>query len=108
MLVTCKSVDDFLANLEQADNLFEDAVRIDVTRRQLDEVRYAVVFQASCVVQTDDGGEYILQVGEECGVDYEDTTQDFGGTDSAADVRHRVTDFCKSRQFKVLPGTIGF
>lgn len=108
MRVSCSTLDDFLANMECGD-LPLKIVFCERTRRPLGEsvkpVRWAVMFSASTVVERD-SVQYLVQYGESCGVDYEDATQDRGGSEQADELRHRLASWCESKGVRLLPGVL--
>lgn len=114
MRVVCNSVDDFITNLKAqiGTAIFEQTVWASVTRNPLgkenqrEAVRFSVVYQASVVVNTNDGGQYLLEVGEDCGIDYEDATQDRSGTKRAQELIEKVQGCCDKRGLKVRPGIV--
>jgi len=112
--VTCESLHDFITNLrhEPPTNVVQRIVYISTTRRPMDSddkhkaVLFTVVLQSSAVVNLDDGGQYHLEYGEECGVDVCDATQELCGSDKAAILRKRLVDFCDEHGLHVRPGIV--
>lgn len=114
MRVVCSNLDEFIENLarEPSDKVFRGVVYVSRSRRPVDgnkqnAVKFAVVFQASAVINVD-GGQYLLQMGEECGEDYEDATQEFAGSDQAAELKKRLGDWCDATGLVVGPGIVDF
>lgn len=113
MRVICTTLDDFIANLrmEPPSAVLQQAVRASVSSRPLDgdkqkAVKFNVVFQASAVVNLDDGGQYLLDYGEDCGIDYRDSSQEFVGTQRANELKIKLTEFCDDQGLKIRPGVI--
>ena len=115
MKVTAQTVDEFLRCLaaEPEDAVLQKAVRVSVVQRPLDgndKVRWMITLQASAVVgiieEGEEGGQYLLQVGEECGVDYRDASQETPGTERAYELKGMIEDYCRGHALRVLPGTI--
>jgi hypothetical protein len=53
-----------------------------------------------------EGGEYLLQMGVECGMDYRDSTNELSGTEEAYRQRKLIEDFCKNNGLTVRPGVV--
>lgn len=109
MRVTTNNLTDFLANLEQGEvaggvvwvNRTENPV--DGNRR--DAIKYSVVFQASAVCEFDDG-QFLLELGVDCGFDIRDCNNDCSASDEAARLRAELVGFCERRGLTVRPGII--
>ena len=112
MKVICASVDDFLSNLSLAGdgNVFNSAVWIDVSSAPTDKdgkgTRTRVVIQAAAVVIMSDEREYLLVLGQFCGNDYHDSSQEFKGSLAAEESRKRIVLFCDSAGLTVRPGMV--
>ena len=113
MRVTCRNVEEFLADLVLGgdEKILQNAVRVTTFRNPIDgtkrdAVKFSVVLQASAVVLLPNEGEYLLEVGEDCGVDFVDATQDFEGSDHAAELKDRIKGFCRTHGLEVRPGLI--
>lgn len=75
MRVVCSTFSEFKAALEAAlnhgDSLFENAVRISRYSNKLSEASEEVTVHFSAVVlKKDDGGQYLLAAGVNCGMNY--------------------------------------
>jgi hypothetical protein len=112
MKVACETVDQFLDNLEYVgpSGLFESTVWVNINRRPLDgsrrdALKFDVTIQASAVIRKD-GDEYLLVVGEVCGRDYEDSTQEKTGSARATDLRSKIVEVCGSKGWSVRPGSV--
>lgn len=116
MRVKCNTVDEFLENLsaEETDRVVQRVVRVGVTSNpvdgdQRDAVKFRVNVQASAVVDLpDDEGQYLLEVGEHCGFDYNDASQDRAGSERAAELKGRIGRVCRALRLEVRPGIIDF
>lgn len=103
MIVECHSVEDFLANLHQAESLFTGVIRVNIHRREIKELVFEVNLQASAVVNMEDGN-YLLQYGEITGSDYEDGDQEAKGTERAEEIKREIREYAAVREWPVLPG----
>lgn len=110
MIVQCGTLDEFIENLTVEQHLFQKVVRVDVSRRPLDNgpehVSFAVTFQATTVVLVGEESQYLLQVGVDCGKDYEDASQEMEGTELANKLKSRLQQYLDSRDWVLLPGII--
>jgi hypothetical protein len=117
MIVTCVNMQEFLTDLEYqirdsgTDCIVQKCVRVSVGSRPAGEddtnpVRFVVGLQASAVVSMKEGGEYLLQMGVECGMDYRDASNELDGTKEATKQRKLLEDFCKSKGLMVRPGVV--
>lgn len=114
MRVRCYTVDEFLGDLalEDPSHILQQVVRVSTTRNPMGNngrdkvVKHGVVFQASAVVALDGGGEYLLECGVDCGIDYEDASQEFVGSVRAGDLKQQIIEFCQCRQLSIRPGMI--
>ncbi|MEE9592667.1 MAG: hypothetical protein V3W28_03695 [Thermoplasmata archaeon] len=113
MRVIVQNVAEFIGSLEaeEPSKVYNKTVYVSVIRTPLDgtkktAAKWSVVFQASAVVDLPDGGQYILEVGEDCGTDYTDSTDDPAGTEQADDLRGRVRQYCRANGLTVRPGVV--
>jgi len=113
MRIVCNTVVDFLRNLELEgpEAVLQKAVRVSVSSVPLDEnkreaVKFSVMLQASAVVCLPEGGEYLLEVGVDCGRDYKDDSHEYEGTRTATAARKRIEEFCEKHGLDVRPGVI--
>ena len=114
MRVVCQTLTELLANLESVSSrsVFQQVVYASVGRRPIDSdskykaVKFAIVFQASVVIGTEEGGEYILECGEECGFDYWDSSQGREGTNQAEALKKKLTEHCDDAGLRVRPGVV--
>lgn len=109
MRITTSTVDEFVECLDNAVSIFENTIRVSITRRPQEggrnAVKFDVVLQASALV-TSPEGEYILEAGEECGIDYNDATQEKQGSSVASKQKQMIVEYAKTKNWKVLPGII--
>ncbi len=106
MNVVCNTVDEFLICLKDEQNLFQNTVRVSITKKQIDEVRDSVIFQASAVVLAELESQYLLEVGCNCGKDYNDATGEMEGTKFAQSLKEKIQKYADRMDLKVLPGII--
>jgi hypothetical protein len=114
MRVTTGTIDDFLANLGKdvgkGATLFCNTIYAGMSRRPLDDddprkaVRFGVVYQATAVVVLSSGDQYLLVAGEDCGVDYEDSSQERNGSERADELGRTLRTWCDGRGLEVRPG----
>lgn len=112
MRVECHTMEEFLEDLSMRiessgpECVYQRMVRATVAERlSPDGGRKFIAFQASAVVGAD-GGEYLLQVGIDCGVDYTDSTAESPGSESASRLKGLLKDFCTRKGLVVGPGLI--
>ena len=108
MRVTCKTVGEFISNLKLESDIYRKIVyvTIDETSVDQDNIKYSVVIQATTVVRTEDGGEYLLMVIENCGTDYRDASQDYGGSELAFDLQDKIKTSCEELGLEVRTGLV--
>ena len=113
MTVTCDSLDDFITNLrvEGPDAVFKHNVYVCTTKSPAgSDGRSSVVFDitmhASAIIEIADG-QYLLEFAEACGRDINDATQRQDGTNKAATMRKKLSEFCDDFGFSIRPGIIG-
>ncbi len=130
MRVTCQTVEEFLSDIraqiegngekcqareedgcivysEAADCVLQRAIRISVFRRPSDDgVKFDIVLQASAILALAGGGEYLLQLGVNCGTDYEDVSQEKEGSDKVAELKKEIEVFCEAMGLTIRPGMI--
>lgn len=111
MRVTCATVEEFLTNLGsvQPSDVFQQRVYVSRTPRRVDEagVKIAVTLHASAVISLE-GGEYLLDYGEDCGLDYEDASQQYDGTNAASMRKAAIAAVCERLGLKVMPGVVDY
>lgn len=114
MRVQCSTVDDFITNLraELPSAIVSKVVYVSQVERSLDSgdprqaTRFTVYVQASCVVDLEDGGQYLLEMAVNCGLDYRDATNEREGTSEAARVRQKLTECCDDLGLRIRPGVL--
>lgn len=114
MRVSCFTLEDFLENLETTQAVFDDTVRFSIIRRPVDKegrnaLKFLVVAQASVVVQCETA-EYILELGLDCGFDYNDSDPETPGSDRAKEIRSAIEFKLKSmgKTWVLKPGVIDY
>lgn len=113
MRVVCNDVDEFLECIEQDSILFQNTIRTSIIRTNAirssdrERIKFIVIFQVSAVVIVDDeGSQYLLEAGIDCGKDYLDDPPELEGTESAKKFKEKVKVFAKEHGLKVMPGII--
>ena len=110
MRIVCVSLEDFVTNLKETpeEKLIEGIVRVSVSENQGEnEVRFDINFQASCVVEfLRSDGNYLMEVGIDCGRDIRDAEPDLEGTKNCNKCRESIAKVCDSKGWKILPGHI--
>jgi hypothetical protein len=110
MRVTCNQISDVLANLVSCpiENLFGKVIYLNVIRQPVtpDKLKFRVAVHVSAIVNTDDGGQYLLVGGEDCGHDYMDGKREQDGTKKALCLREALEDFCGERGWVIRPGVV--
>lgn len=110
MRVVCHTVEEFLVSLlaEGSEHVFQKVVRVSTNRRPLDTdlVKWQVNFQVSTVIDLGEDGQYLLEAGEDCGTDYEETEPESNGMDKANSLRNQVGRCCVEMGLRLLPGII--
>ena len=116
MRITCDDVDDFLVNVmeEGPDNVSQKVIHVSYIKKPIDAssgtnfvVKLGILLQASAVMNTKDGeGQYLLEMGQHCGFDYVDKTQEFKGTEKATKLKKQIEDFCNQNGLTTRPGVI--
>jgi len=115
MRIECRSLRDFLQNLElESDqSLFRNAVWVDVSRhhqngrssRDPDATSFLIMFQAAAIVQ-DSESQYLVCVGEDCGIDRMTADGTKGASEAAESLLNRLSEFCQEKGFVMRPGNI--
>lgn len=110
MRIKCSSIDEFVACLTQLkinETLFGNSVRVSRSERERDSVSFHVVIQTSTVVLMGEGGaEYLLEAGEDCGLNFKDSGGRYDGNQKYEMLRGRIRDLCVQRGWEILPGVI--
>ncbi len=111
MRITNQSVDEFLESLQDVELVFDGTVRISINKNAVEgqgrtPVKFDVVIQVATVVVIDEESSYLLEAGEMCGIDYEDSSEERGGSKRAVELKERVKAFAASKGWRTLPGII--
>ena len=113
MKVVCTSVNDFLHNItvEGFDKVLHRVIYVDYVKNPLgdnqrDCVKWKVFLSASAVMVTEDEGEYLLEVGVNCGVDYTDKSNDLKGSKKALELKSQIEECCKNHNLTIRPGVV--
>ena len=110
MRVVCDTIADFIKNLEieTPAHIYRGVVHSTVSSRPVDgdkrsAVKFDVTIQASAVIELPNGDQFILEVGELCGTDYRDNTQELNGTIRANELSGLLRVFCESNGVSLRP-----
>lgn len=115
MKISCRTIEEFLTNMpEEAAGLYRGVVYYNRERRPIrgenysggEDTSFEVGYQVSAVLNYVDGNQALLEAGEMCGIDRETADGDSGGTDRMNVLHCMVTDYCKARSMKTMPGII--
>ena len=106
MRIECKTMRAFLDNLV-GQNIFQKCVWFDLIRQSVNEAKTSVGLQASAILEYEEGGEALVQYGEDCGFDYNDGEAEKDGSKKAEENMRMLRDFCEHRQYDLRPGMIG-
>ncbi len=112
MRITCNSINDFLRHLDQNPAaIYGQVVYVDVNRRCIDgeakpKVRWLVGIQVSAIMGMGDEGQCLLQAAENCGLDYEDSSQEKAGTIKMKALREALEDRCVDLKLRLMPGVV--
>ena len=112
MRIECTGLEAFLLNLDGQD-VYTKAVHVDRSLRPLngrtpaEATSHEVIFQASAIVDYEDGGQCLVQCGEICGVDRATDGGVTEGTGAWTRLYNHLSQFCKDRGWRLLPGVIG-
>ena len=107
MRVTCKSIGEFLSNLKLEKDIYRNIVYVTIDEEPLNEVNFAIAVQATAVVRTEDAGEYLLVVSENCGMDCRNKAQqDYAGSEMAFDLKDKIMTTCGELGLEVRTGLV--
>ena len=115
MRVICETIDDFLYDIEtqikemdRSDCVLQKAIRVSKTSRTFgnDTNIRMIGFRCSAVLDIPDGGQYLLEMGVECGKDYHTHDKEFTGSEKADVLREQVQAFCNRTGLSIRPGLI--
>jgi hypothetical protein len=114
MRIECQTCDEFMANLKDvpAADILLQTVYVSMTERPLDTsdkrqaVSFSITVHASAVVNLADGGQYMVDYGEDCGLDYRDASKELVGTQTAGRIREKLVSFCDDHGLRVRPGIV--
>lgn len=104
MQVTVSKLGDFIEVLKTEEEILRNRIHYEVTSIDISEVSCDVYFQATAVVRTRDG-EYLLKLGQRCGVDRHAESQR-EGSEMAEVLKNRLQKYGEERNLKLLPGLI--
>ena len=110
MKVTCNSIGEFIENLCLEESIYRKTVYVSLKEQPLDlerePVRFDVIIQATTIVETEDGGQYIIEAGESCGTDYRDATNELKGTKKRKQLFEKLCEVCEEQGLSIRPGIV--
>ena len=118
MRVTCQTVEEFIECLQgNADKILDEIIRVSCLEKPIDgnkrdAVKFEIYLQASAVITASDGGQYLLEVDDFCGIDYRDASKELNGTEEFNKSRKKIKDHCDyvrsygGSNLKIRPGVI--
>lgn len=106
MIVSCNTLDEFLAEVSRAPGrVFEGLVRVRIDRdpEQDEEISFTVGLWATAVVQAEgpSGHGYVIEAALMCGIDDSDGNK---GSEIAEGYRGRVLAMCETHGLKLAAG----
>lgn len=114
MRIGCATVDDFFTCLDAEVQIFQSTIRLTVSPHPIGEptigkvpTKVAIILQATALVSCEGNAEYLLEVGVDCGMDYNDASQEKKGTPVAEALKARFAEYAAKRGWRILPGVIG-
>jgi len=105
MRVVCRTVDSFVENLHLGE-VVEKTVWVDDTSREVAEHKILHSLQASAVMRLADGGELLLQYGEDVGWDFMDGEPELEGTEAANHRKGYLKQCCEDMGLVIRPGIV--
>jgi hypothetical protein len=111
MKVTVTSIEEFFECLDAEKQIYQGTIRVCTGKKPLDppgriQVKFEIILQACTLVEVEEGGQYLLQIGISCGKDYEDQGGERPGSALAKSYRDRIAEYARKRAWRVLPGVI--
>jgi len=110
MRITTTTIDDFIANLEDA-NVFRNVVYYERSSRPLngktkrDATSFDVFYQTSAVLDFTDG-QALLVCGVNCGTDRHTSDGELEGTEESNRLHEQLKSCCESKGLRLLPGVL--
>ncbi len=105
MRIVCSTIEAFVENLRLGE-VFEKSVWLDETSREVSEHKMLCNLQASAVVRLKDGGEFLLQYGEDMGYDFTDGEPQREGSEAAKHRSGFLRERCEDMGLVVRPGIV--
>lgn len=117
MRVVCSTIEETIERLK-ADgpgNTYNRELNVSKTREPIEgdrrgsnkAVRFRVTLHMSAVVNRDEqGGQFLVECGEDCGVDYEDSVPETQGSQRAFELETKIRQFAADCGLKVKPGIL--
>ena len=105
MRVVCRTVEAFVENLRLGEAV-EKTVWLDETHREISEHKILCNLQVSAIVRLVDGGEFLLQYGEDVGYDFTDGEPQKEGSDAMGHRKGYLKECCEDIGLVVRPGIV--
>ena len=105
MRVVCKTIGAFVENLRLGEPV-EKTVWLDETYQEISEHKTLCNLQVSAVVRLADGGEFLLQYGEDVGCDFTDGEPQMGGSEAVGHRKDYLKECCEDMGLVVRPGIV--
>ena len=113
MKIQCQIIQDFLDNLRDAD-VFQKRVYVNKSYQPLNgdnprnATSFEIFFQASAVLQFEEGGEALLECGQSCGINRLSQPGTYEGSTTYTKRCNELSVFCNEHDLKIMPGVLGF
>lgn len=106
MIVSCKSIDDFLINLKNSihDGVMRNVVHFNITKTYMDHLTM-VSCSASALVGAE-GAWFLLSYSQDCGQDLMTANGNTDASKLAEDIEQKLQESCDDMGLKILPGEL--
>lgn len=110
MKISCYSLEEFLANLEDSAAflgiVFVNRTLSPVEGQGRNATSFEANFQATTLIRFPDGSEALLECGEICGMDRKTADGGNEGSERIAVLYDRLKKFCDSNSITIKPGLL--
>lgn len=121
MIVNCSTMREFIEEIDTqikkhgTDCVYQKTIRLSVEEQPLQDnekqprnsvVRWEVALKVSAVMDLGDGGQYLLQAREICGIDYRDASNELNGSEELEKRKMMIKSFCNHHSIRIGPGVI--
>ena len=116
MRVKCRDIYDFLNNIqsEKKGSIFRNIIYIDRAEQPLDgtkekAVKFLISISLHAVIDiSEEGGQYLLEMQQDCGVDYHDASKEFNGSSKLKAILGKLEEFCAKEGLSLRSGVVDF